>query len=432
MGSTSTVQCLFHRDFFAVLWFNTTNYPEEDPILRYQNMKKYGAGYNSGEFDIHPNGSLIINHVLLSHEHTFKVGYAHFDSEVPTLIDVQIIVTVNPPIPFPVLENCGNATNKCYSEIDRPFIECSVRGSRPPVLLNLILRTVSGDRDISNETLTLQNGVGYTSRVTTKNLFDYSSILVLLVCKASGPPGILSEDESLALVQRSEAGLKSLEPTRVHVARNSVMELKCTGHQVGFLLWKKISSPSVPVQEILMYTVFIERKFTELFSSDFSLGTNGSLKTFISDLRHEGSYFCLFGDGETDGVTMYEVSIIVHPVPAYPVIDGCAHDECCVLEAEREGNLTCSVTGIRPMVQLEWGGLSAQDVTTISFTKHNFTVKDNGETFDLTLTAMYNILEYQIDRVTVECRISLPEVFYLSSQVDLVFAEGKFWINHRY
>lgn len=42
-----------------------------DAIIEYQGAVKRGEGYESGMFDVHQNGSLIINNVSLEHDHIF-------------------------------------------------------------------------------------------------------------------------------------------------------------------------------------------------------------------------------------------------------------------------------------------------------------------------------------------------------------------------
>lgn len=70
LGETDVIQCFFADGFLAVLWYNST---AEEAILTYKNNEKSGRGYMSGEFDIFPNGSLIIQNVSLSHERYFRV-----------------------------------------------------------------------------------------------------------------------------------------------------------------------------------------------------------------------------------------------------------------------------------------------------------------------------------------------------------------------
>lgn len=46
---------------------------EGTPILYYTEGLKSGDGFDSGEYDIYPNGSLIIKNVTVWHEAVFRV-----------------------------------------------------------------------------------------------------------------------------------------------------------------------------------------------------------------------------------------------------------------------------------------------------------------------------------------------------------------------
>lgn len=68
------ISCFFRDDFFAIVWFNSPDHQNKEPIINLQKGGTTGTGYDSGEFDIeHSNGSLIINSVSISHEQIFTV-----------------------------------------------------------------------------------------------------------------------------------------------------------------------------------------------------------------------------------------------------------------------------------------------------------------------------------------------------------------------
>lgn len=82
---------MFHEEFFSALWYNTSEYLDNVPILNYQNTIKTGVGYESGEFDVYPNGSLIINLVSLQHD-SFTVVYLHTKKDLPMFIHIKVEV----------------------------------------------------------------------------------------------------------------------------------------------------------------------------------------------------------------------------------------------------------------------------------------------------------------------------------------------------
>lgn len=63
------------------------------PILEYVESRKGGVGYLSQEFDIHPNGSLVINSVSLFHDREFAVLKFQSKTEDPLRLVIEVIAT---------------------------------------------------------------------------------------------------------------------------------------------------------------------------------------------------------------------------------------------------------------------------------------------------------------------------------------------------
>lgn len=118
---------------------------------------------------------------------------------------------------------------------------------------------------------------------------------------------------------------------------------------------------------------------------------------------------------------------IVDPDPNYLVIDGCDHSQYCNLEVHREGILKCSVTGIRPEVELQWRTLYAKSVEFILFSNQKTTTQSKGETFQIIHTVEYKINKVPDERLTIECLAvgSNAELFKLSTKIDLFVPSGE-------
>lgn len=85
------LNCSFSAGFHGVFWYNATDLVNDRPILNFKENEKSGVGYLSGEYDIYPNGSLIINQVNLRHEQHFTVVLFKIQSEIPTNHIVRVI-----------------------------------------------------------------------------------------------------------------------------------------------------------------------------------------------------------------------------------------------------------------------------------------------------------------------------------------------------
>lgn len=114
------------------------------------------------------------------------------------------------------------------------------------------------------------------------------------------------------------------------------------------------------------------------------------------------------------------------PVPAFPVIEGCNHQQYCVLEKQIQDVLTCTVSGIRPKVTLEWKVLGQDNA--ISFSEQTVTVTQRDDRYDIILKAKLGIPVKPENRITVEC-IAVgenAEHFDLSTKIDVIFSNGKY------
>ncbi|KAJ8043008.1 hypothetical protein HOLleu_09920 [Holothuria leucospilota] len=430
LGKRGIVTCRFHKDFFAVWWYTSIDFGNSRPTVKYQNKLTTGPGYESGEFDVHPNGSLIVTEVLLKYEDVFTVAYLPSKEELYGFINVEVIVTVKPDVPFPFITQCGNVSNKCFTVADEADIECSVRGVRPKIHLDFIARTLEGDKNISRELVITSDGDVYTSTVITSYAFHLSPRVVLLVCKAyTNIPGLFENTESIALVQNSLVQTIPDQATSITIQRYERMELHCAENENAFIVWKKAIPPRYEDYELLFYSVNFGQSLIEVFAEDIILENNVSLVLPSVDVQHEGEYVCFYGDGMSDGVRVYNVTVVVL---AYPAIDGCNGQAYCELPREYEGSLTCSIKGIRPNVELQWRAYFEDESDLILFSNQKRIVKYNRESFDVTLIVQYRVSDKRRKRLTVECRVVSANnlLSNLARKMDLLFFKEKTFQSH--
>ncbi|KAJ8034300.1 hypothetical protein HOLleu_21077 [Holothuria leucospilota] len=93
LDETGIIQCSFMEGFFGLYWYNSTDTVTEEPILNLKGSARSGPGFISGEFDVHPNGSLIINHVTIYHHHEFSVVKLNTRDDHPTPHIVDVVTT---------------------------------------------------------------------------------------------------------------------------------------------------------------------------------------------------------------------------------------------------------------------------------------------------------------------------------------------------
>lgn len=90
IGKSGLIQCSFNGSFSVVAWYNVD---EMRSILLYQDGVKSGDGYESGEFDIHANGSLVIQSVTVEHEAVYSVTRAISSAVSAVSYDIRVYTT---------------------------------------------------------------------------------------------------------------------------------------------------------------------------------------------------------------------------------------------------------------------------------------------------------------------------------------------------
>lgn len=427
LGSQSTVHCTFNEGFYGVYWYNSTDIINDEPTLLFKGSEKSGTGYDSHEFDIHPNGSLIINHVTLSHDHQFAVVKLNSieDTLIPNVI--RVVTTVRPSIPYPVISQCGNESRFCVVKLHQTSsLTCSAKDSRPEIKLLWLRRTNEGDEIIPQETSpTFKEGAVYSSSCTLETTPRNTSLLQLLICRAETTPMLLEHEESLIVVENENIDFFVDNPKQVFLEQNSEVKLNCSNDPIGFLIWKKFSKDKLTFEDIVI-AIFGKETFIKVSSNKYVIGTDGSLVFQHVSLDLEGVYSCVYGNGHSDGMIVYETLVYVKPNPPYLIISGCETQRYCYLEVETRGTLSCVVRGVRPEVELKWK-IPYERSARISFSNQQTEIKDNGDTYVISITTDY-VAEPVLgnNRLTIECTVSgkYAYLFELSGKAELLFTVG--------
>ncbi|KAJ8051008.1 Protein NLRC5 [Holothuria leucospilota] len=179
LGKTGIIDCSSQVHFSGVLWYDTRDYLLAEPILHYRRSLKTGSGYDSGEYDILQNGSLVIQEVLLKHERTFTVAYLHSEEKEPIPINVKVLVIVYPVPAYPLVNGCDHQ-QYCLLEVKREgFLNCTLLGIRP--LVDIEWKVFHhGDTDLisfrQQRVTIIENGETFNVTVTTSYLSRVDSL----------------------------------------------------------------------------------------------------------------------------------------------------------------------------------------------------------------------------------------------------------------
>ncbi|PIK36063.1 putative NLR family CARD domain-containing protein 4 [Apostichopus japonicus] len=424
IGKSGKIVCSFSEDFSSIHWYFNLDVKDGLPTISYSSNGVDGTGYTSGEFNIDPDGSLVINNVSVEHEAKFSVVEFETLQDLPREYEINIITFIRPEPTHPVIDDCAAFGDVCYIQWqhERPIV-CRIQQARPGMALTWLVRTIGGDIAVNNETTYSSLANSWTSSLSVDDPFIYSSYLALLVCKADDQYNLLDLTESLVLVHNQEKESPSLETREVAVERNKKIRLPCDAEHHQLLVWEKITqTDNVITTDTTVLIDAVGDGQTSVVSDEYKL-EEGNLIIDQVDIHHEGLYRCTYNDGTTEGTNTVNLVVYVIPIPGYPVVEGCTHKQYCVLDVGYTGSLTCSVRGIRPEVELEWRVYHEDSTKMISLHDQQLKTTSNDETFTVFLTTHFTTKETAEKKLTVECRVigSNAKHFNLSSKIDLLF-----------
>lgn len=89
MYETGIIQCSFDDGFVGIQWYDSTE-EGTTPIINFVRSLKSGRGYMSGDYDIFPNGSLIVTNVTVQHDRVFSVVLAASEETSVTQYTVRV------------------------------------------------------------------------------------------------------------------------------------------------------------------------------------------------------------------------------------------------------------------------------------------------------------------------------------------------------
>lgn len=423
LNKSCVIQCAFEAEYYAMYWYNSTDTKKANPFIAFDVERgKSGTGFSLGEFDLLPNGSLLIRSVSREHEHTFRVMMLSDKfSGSPYIEDVDVYLKVVPQQKRPFVTECDHKST-CYKDVvPSSHVSCSVRDSRPAANLIWCLRTAHFDKELSSQrNITLKSSL-YTTNITVQvdMLFQSGVSLALLVCKVTNSPISLSIDETPVVIFNSERDIfATTSVKRTKSLHQQQVQVTCPDGNYTMYVWRKKLSDGI--DETISYVAADSTINLSLPTLNFIV-KDGALTIFEIDFHYEGYYGCLGSNGETEDSIVYEIIVYVPPSPPYPVVLGCNNPFYCLLEIETSGYLTCSLQRVRPLINLEWRALPGKKEH-ITFSDEAQTITSHGETFDVTLTVWYQLTKTSHDTVPLEC-ISAgehKELNTLVARVDLM------------
>lgn len=422
LGRKAYFDCSFPQEYFGIFWYSASELLDLDPIplIYMKNYTKNGHGYESEEYDMTQNGSLIINTVSLQHDQNFTalIFTSSLDEYSPN--HVRVIVTVRPYQTQPHIQGCEADQRVCFKKMDLPFqLTCSVVDARPTVQLAWFEKTLSGDIPLQFTTnITLTNSL-YTTRATVPGIQNNKKEVTVYLCRSISKPTLLMNDESIVVVQRVLESFIKVTPVLKLLKHSAALELSCTDQPVLYLVWKR-QTANTQLHNVAQVLFTNETSFQRQYSNRYHLETSN--RSFIINdilVEDEGVYFCTFGNGSSEEVIAFRVQVYIIPNPPYPIVDGCSHYLHCALYVTREGTASCSLKGTRPSMELEWEVVHASQKSLIKFSDHNYIVKKRGFAYDVSLVSDFYVDKKARTTIAVLCKTRENANFPLQLSVKI-------------
>lgn len=419
-GKNGTVVCNAKTGVNQIHWYNSKDSLNNYPIISLSKGFMSGRGYDSGEYGIQPDGSLVFN-MVLREDQDFKVVMLS-DGDIVCEQIIHVLVFVKPDQTHPFIDKCDTQRychKKMYSNLPIQ-LSCSVDGAKPAMSISWELWTTKGFQKIQNGFL---ESDGKTSNFTIT--VDFNSMqLAVFVCRIESPAFELNS--SIILVEWSPSPDENqqgvIRPTFKNVRLASKVKLDCGRSEKIALVWRKcISEDKTDCVDILHTS--LEQKVIML--NEYDVTKTGEL--LIDEIRipHGSWYWCLSSDGVEIFEKIYYLDIFALPNPPNLIVEECDGYQSCNINSGWEGNLTCSIFGVRPKANLQWVLLPMFSSEAISFREQK--VKDffHDDVYDITLRTLYIVENIAESLVEVECRATLEiaEMPFLSTRVELLLPD---------
>ncbi|XP_071852748.1 uncharacterized protein [Apostichopus japonicus] len=295
LGKKGMISCNFPGGLYGTFWYNSSNLTSEDrQLISQREGIVSGPGYESGEYGVQPDGSLVINKVSNQHNTYFGVSTLATTEDDPIVEYVRVVVYDKPPEPYPTIDATGcYQKSLCFLELNAASsLSCNVlRVGEVLDDLSWTLRTNTGDGQISAQSKAVTTSVNeLQSYYTVVNISLQTSLsLRVFVCAARSNVCEVGNTEITILV---ESGTLEAFSQPLLVTPNERVVMNC-GEDVSFFVWKKVGQ----TEEII---AFGTKSMSEVMIPDGFTLQNSSLVINTAGKPTLGTYTCVYS---TDGVT---------------------------------------------------------------------------------------------------------------------------------
>lgn len=411
-GSRGLISCTFPTNLSEIYWYDDVSGRSDIPAIagyRLSNHEKSGQGVEGGDYDILPNGTLVIRNVTLRHEKQYKVLACTTRNCNPSS-PLSVVVTVSPRARTPSVESCNDETPCLVSLPKFRNLTCHYETARPPVELEWVEKLNGNEMPIEgqNSFSRLKNGtVAYTSYAILHETMISGSLLLVYSCKPRWIfPYMVTEQNILVDLSKESDYINLPTYDTVYYEINRRAELRCGTSSFPQVVWKKIGSNGN--FKTIAFKYGGTANMSIQFADEIHLSSDGSLTFTSLQLHHEGIYACIYDNGEDlRGIQSRNLQVLVPPSPPYVQIEECKDNPRCQFNGSRSGSLTCFIRGVRPEVSLQW---LVSDATVVTLHDSKVEIRHREELTDVSISLRYELADDLACGYTVviKCEVGHP------------------------
>lgn len=215
-----------------------------------------------------------------------------------------------PHVSHPVIDMCPNGQTFCsITVVSDGLLNCVINGSRPPVKLSWTSTELEIDETLQPSYMCVTyDNITYMSRSTVQYSLSNLSFLNTFICKADNTPrSVITETESVILIDKIINYGDFFVPTAIHVKVNSTMKLQCSNSTLKeAIVWKQLLDAKEDWSTVL-FANLSRNSLKVSHQSEFDIDTDGTLSLTSIHIDQEGLYICLFNGARREDMVLYDV-----------------------------------------------------------------------------------------------------------------------------
>ncbi|KAJ8042574.1 hypothetical protein HOLleu_09355 [Holothuria leucospilota] len=320
IGQEGIIKCVLPSSFNGVIWYDSEDTTTTSQIVLVErqsdgSFRTSGQGFDSGEYRISSNGSLIIPIVSIHHDRNFTVFSLDSNDEVFQAM-VEFKTVVRPSMSVPAVNSCEE-DNLClinFNMVKTDTLTCTLSQARPAVVVSWHhqiegnLENMFAQNNVKSDG---QNTFTSTSKVNVSELINTS--VRVFSCNASGPALSHGKYETIVVVYNID--IESINSHQHNILQkivviNRSLEIPCKDHGTPMIfVW---SFKGLSTSSVLAFSAQGEKRLIGNVNHTFDVLQDGTIIFEHVDYQLEGIFICTSIERGESSTFMLRVKVVGH------------------------------------------------------------------------------------------------------------------------